>query len=197
MRIIAGQLRGRKIHAPVSGVRPTSDRVRESIFSRLGDCAGSRVLDLFAGSGALGLEAISRGADGAVFVERSGRVVTALRATLRAFSVEGQTEVLKLDARGGIRRLSKREVQFDLVFIDPPYADYAELPGLLSFVVASDLLAPASEVVVEFASRDEPSLELELIEGLSVDSRRQYGETTVVWLSPRTGGHESLGSGTE
>ena len=101
MRIIAGQLRGRKFQAPVSGVRPTSDRVRESIFARLGDCADCQVLDLFAGSGALGIEAISRGAKGAIFVERSGRVVAALAATLKRFSVEDRTEILKLDARGG------------------------------------------------------------------------------------------------
>ena len=197
MRIIAGHLRGRKIQAPVSGVRPTSDRVRESIFARLGDCAGCQVLDLFAGSGALGLEAISRGAESAIFVERSGRVVSALAATLKRFEVEDRTEVLKLDARGGLRRLSERGVQFDLVFFDPPYADFEALPGLLSTMVDSKLLAPSGVVVVESASRHESSLELEFIDGLSVESVRRYGETTVAWLRPRMGQNESLGSDTE
>ena len=197
MRIIAGQLRGRKIQAPVSGVRPTSDRVRESIFARLGDCADCQVLDLFAGSGALGIEAISRGAKGAIFVERSGRVVAALAATLKRFAVEDRTEILKLDARGGLRRLSQRGIRFDLVFLDPPYADYETLPGLLSTMIDSQLLAPSGVVVVESSSRNESSLQLELIDGLSVESVRRYGETTVAWLRPRLGHNESLGGDTE
>ena len=197
MRIIAGQLRGRKIQAPAGGVRPTSDRVRESIFARLGDCAGCQVLDLFAGSGALGLEAISRGAERAVFVERSGRVVAALAATLKRLAVEERTEVLKLDARGGLKRLAQRGIRFDLAFLDPPYADYAALPGLLSTLVDSKLLAPSGVVVVESASRHESSLELELIDGLSVESVRRYGETTVAWLRPRMDQNESLGGDTE
>ena len=197
MRIIAGELRGRKIQTPVSGVRPTTDRVRESIFARLGDCAGCQVLDLFAGSGALGLEAISRGADRVVFVERSGRVVAALADTLKRFAVENRTEVLKLDARGGLRRLSQRGVRFDLIFLDPPYADHAALPDLLSMLVALKLLASSGVVVVESSSRNESSLELELLDGLSVDSVRRYGETTVAWLRPRMGHNESLGSDTE
>ena len=190
MRIIAGELRGRKIGAPVRGVRPTADRVRESLFARLPAIAGGQVLDLFAGTGSLGFEALSRGAGHVTFVDRSAPVIGALRSTVQSLSLESRVDVLKLDARGAIRRLVQRGMRFDLVFLDPPYADYAELPGLLESLVHSDLLNDSAWIVAEFSTRNEQDLKLEWMTGISVDSVRTYGETTVAWLSPSQGARE-------
>ena len=197
MRIIAGELRGRKIGTPVRGVRPTADRVRESLFARLPASGGGQVLDLFAGTGSLGLEALSRGADHVTFVDRSAPVVGALRSTIENLSLEARVDVLKLDARGAIRRLVQRGMRFDLVFLDPPYADYAELPGLLESLVQSDLLSESAWIVVEFSTRNAQDLKLEWVTGISVDSMRTYGETTVAWLSPSQGARELCGGDTE
>ena len=90
MRVVAGELRGRRIKAPPGGIRPTADRVREALFSILGDVSGLRVLDLFAGSGALGIEALSRGAAEAVFVDSDRRAVAGVRANLEALGLRGR-----------------------------------------------------------------------------------------------------------
>ncbi|MCD4689929.1 16S rRNA (guanine(966)-N(2))-methyltransferase RsmD [bacterium] len=123
MRIIAGELRGRKIEAPRgSSVRPTYDRVRESLFATIdGRLLDARVLDLFAGTGSLGIESLSRGARSAVFVERDPGVVAHLRRTIERLEITDRCQVFRSDA---IRFVSsRRSVQdpFDIVFADPPY----------------------------------------------------------------------------
>ena len=127
MRITGGQLRSRALKAPKgTSTRPTSDRVREALFSILGDeCDGARVLDLYAGTGALGLEAISRGAVFAVFVERSKEALLALNANVRALGLENATRVVALPLERAARLLlaAPADERFDLVFADPPYAD--------------------------------------------------------------------------
>src|SRR3954465_7399669 len=126
MRIVAGRWGGRTLHAPRGrSTRPTSDRVREALFSILGPLDGARVLDLFAGSGALGLEALSRGAAAATFVERERLALRALRDNVADLGADA--EVVAADARVFLRAARERGAQYDLVFLDPPYRAAAGL----------------------------------------------------------------------
>jgi 16S rRNA (guanine966-N2)-methyltransferase len=179
LRIIAGTLRGRTLTAPPSGVRPTSDRVRESLFSRLGDVEGCRVLDLFAGSGALGIEALSRGAESLVAVDRAGRSVAAIERNLERLGVDDQARVMRSEARGALKRLAAAGERFDLVFLDPPYDADAVVPAL-SALVESGVLGSEATVVVETAKRHP----LEPVDGLVLRDQRTYGDTVLSWLVP-------------
>ena len=180
MRVTGGALRGRRLRAPRQGVRPTSDRVREAVFAVLGDLAGARVLDLYAGAGTLGIEALSRGAASVVFVERAERSVVVLRANLEELALEPVGRILRSDAVRALRRLADQEACFDLVFVDPPYAS-DEAARALSALADGNLLAPEATVVVE-ASRRHP---VAPVEGLvSIDERR-YGDTLITLLTPR------------
>lgn len=151
VRIIAGRWRGRRLRFPAdAGIRPTPDRVRETLFNWLqGDIAGARCLDLFAGSGALGIEALSRGADSVVLVEREPRVAAYLRETLKALDAHAG-EVRLGDAAAFLRDAGRR---FDVVFLDPPFADQALAP-LLVTLAACGQLAPQARVYIEHAARD-------------------------------------------
>ncbi len=132
MRVIAGSCRGRRLRTPPgTGTRPTADRVREAIFDVLGsmlDLADLRVLDLFAGSGALGIEALSRGAASAVFVERDRDAVAAIRANLATLGLSDRAAVVRAEVGTW---LAGRSQPADLVLCDPPY-DFDDWPGLLS-----------------------------------------------------------------
>lgn len=170
MRIVAGQWRGRRLVAPPGrDTRPTSDRVREAVFSILGPIDGAAVLDLFAGSGALGLEALSRGAARATFVERAPAALRALRANVDA--LRAQADVRARDVRAFVRDASDAGGPYDLVFLDPPYRDAAGLGPALHLV---PLLAPAARVVGE-SDRRAP---LDLA-GLEVTDERRYGDTLI------------------
>lgn len=179
MRIIAGSLRGREIGPVPEGVRPTTDRVRESLFSALGDVSGLKVLDLFAGTGALGLESYSRGASEVVFVDRSRRVLRALQRRIERLGLD-EAEELRLvpgEADRALRRLAAEKVVFDLVFVDPPYADRLPEP-LLGSLFAGPLLSREAVVVVERSKRHPvPS-----IPGSRQCEERRYGETILTWL---------------
>ena len=119
VRITGGRLSGRRVTVPGGAVRPTADRVRESLFARLGDLAGKRVLDLFAGSGALGFEALSRGATSVVFVDRSPSVLATVRQNAEALGVAGAVELRRGEASAVLGRLAG-SAGFDLAFVDPP-----------------------------------------------------------------------------
>lgn len=174
MRIVAGRYGGRRLTAPKGeGTRPTSDRVREALFSALGPLDGARVLDLFAGTGALGLEALSRGAEHVVFVERDRRALTALRANVAALDVPpGAVEVRPGEARGALRAARERGDDYDLVFLDPPYRLAPALGAELTEGLAG-LLAPGARVVAEMDRR--APLEL----GLPCTLDRRYGDTQI------------------
>jgi 16S rRNA (guanine966-N2)-methyltransferase len=166
MRIIAGEWRGRRLNAPRgSDVRPTTDRVRESWFSILGSrIQGASVLDLFCGSGALGLEALSRGAAGAVFVDRSRKALQALERNIRELGAEDRARVVSGDALGFVKGLSP--AAFDLALVDPPYDR-----GFAPRVVEAWCTVPfARELWVEHRSSED------LPECGEVD-RRRYGDT--------------------
>lgn len=177
MRVIGGELRSRQLLAPPRGVRPTSDRVREALFGRLGSLAGSRVLDLYAGTGALGIEALSRGAEGAVFVEHADRSLAVLRRNLASLGLEQRARVLPADVAVAARRLGKQRERFDLVLLDPPYAA-DDVPRALEAVCAADLLGPEAVVVVESAKRHP----WHAVAGLRKVDERDYGDTRVTQL---------------
>jgi 16S rRNA (guanine966-N2)-methyltransferase len=177
MRVTGGRLGGRRLVAPPKGVRPTADRVRESLFARLLDLDGVNVLDLYAGTGALGIEALSRGAAHVVFVERSHASVNALRRNLRTLELDACTRVVRSEVSGALRRLADEGLRFDLVLADPPYEDDA-IADSLGLLVTEQLLAPDALVVVE-RSRRHP---LPSIAGLVSHESRRYGDTELEWL---------------
>jgi 16S rRNA (guanine966-N2)-methyltransferase len=156
-RLIAGVAGGRRLKVPAVGVRPTGDRAREALFSSLGsllDLDGAHVLDLYAGSGALGLEALSRGAASAVFIESGQRVLPVLRANLAAVDLPGGRVI------GGsvpVVVAGPPPVTFDLVFADPPYdTPLPDVLGVLQSLVAHGWLAAGAVLVVERSSRERP-----------------------------------------
>jgi 16S rRNA (guanine966-N2)-methyltransferase len=172
VRVVAGLYRGRRLVAPPGGeTRPTSDRVREALFSILGAAVeGAHVLDLYAGSGALGIEALSRGAASAVFVDHSQKAIAAVRTNLDALGIDAV--VRRAEARAALRPPPEPFYPYDLVFLDPPYRRAAELGRELSEALPP-VLAPGARVVSE-SDRREP---LELAFPL-VDERR-YGDTII------------------
>jgi 16S rRNA (guanine966-N2)-methyltransferase len=176
VRILAGRWKGRRLDVPREA-RPTSGRAREALFDILQDSiVGGRVLDLFAGSGAIGLEALSRGAAEAVFVETDRR---ALDVNLsRCAPAEAAIEIFEGDVRRAVDLLSRDGRRFDLVFADPPYSrGVSALPGSVG-----DLVAPGGRLVIQTDS-DEGEPE---IAGLAAPARRAYARN-VFWLFERSG----------
>ncbi len=174
MRVIAGRLGGRRLQAPRGNTtRPTSDRVREALFAMLGELDGARVLDLFAGTGALAIEALSRGARTAVFVERDVGALRVLNANLKTLEIPAESvQVRRGDALAALRSAREREETYDLVFIDPPYRQARELGPELSAMLPM-LLGPDARVVVESDRRAPLQLEL------AVERERRYGDTSI------------------
>ncbi len=172
MRVIAGRWGGRRLAAPRgAATRPTSDRVREALFSILGDRVhDARVLDLFAGSGALGLEALSRGAATATFVDSAPAAVTAVRANLEALG--GEAEVRRSDAVRFLRAAPGQTRQYDLVLLDPPYRLAERLGRELSEALPA-VLAPSALVISESDHRAPLPLDLPL------KDERRYGDTLI------------------
>lgn len=157
--------------------------MREALFARLGPLDGVRVLDLYAGSGALGVEALSRGAARAVFVERAPRSLAVLRENLAALELGGRARVEPGDAARVIRRLAARGERFDLVLLDPPYAS-AELARALVALRQAGLLAPRATLVIE-SGRRHPLPE---VAGFAVRDQRRYGETLITRLAEEAAG---------
>jgi 16S rRNA (guanine966-N2)-methyltransferase len=170
MRVVAGVYRGRRLRAPAGlDTRPTSDRVRESLFAILGDrIDGAHVLDLFAGTGALGIEALSRGAETAVFVESDRRAVEAIQANLDTIEDPG-AELITGDA---FRWLMRAGRTFDIVLLDPPYSSARKLAGELSSALPP-VLADDALIVTESNKRDPLILDFPLAD------ERTYGSTRI------------------
>ncbi len=177
MRIIAGAKKGHRIAAPKGdNTRPTGDRVREALFNMLGPLDGARVADLFAGSGALGLEALSRGAERCVFVESGHAAARVIQANLLKLGLTGAS-VQKRDALAFLREEGARGMRYDLVLCDPPYGAWevleAELAELLPRVLAEDAV-----LAVETESRTEPDLPLDRV------TTRRYGSARITLFRP-------------
>jgi 16S rRNA (guanine966-N2)-methyltransferase len=175
MRVVAGELGGRHLVAPRGWkVRPTSDRVREAVFSALGDVAGMRVLDLYCGTGALGIEAISRGADTAILVDRDVRPAL---GNVRSLELQDRVDLVRADP---VKWLAPRPAageggaRFDLIFLDPPYKLADRLGPELDPHLPGHL-AEGGRVIVESAARSPLSLELPLLR------ERRYGRTLVTF----------------
>ena len=176
MRIIAGSHKGTTIYAPKSDTRPTGDRVREAAFNLIGPVDDMAVLDLFAGSGAMGLEALSRGASTAVFVDASRDAQLAIQRNLEKLRLTG-ARIVKADARKALAAEAASGRRYDLVLVDPPYAMFESLePTLARYLPA--LLAEEGLVVVETSKRYEP--ELPLTERTS----RVYGSARITVYEP-------------
>jgi 16S rRNA (guanine966-N2)-methyltransferase len=168
LRVVAGQFKGRRLQAPRgTRTRPTADRVREALFSMLGDVSGARVLDLYAGSGALGIEALSRGAASAVFVERDPQAVAAIERNLAAVGVEAL--VVREDA---MRYLARADGPFELVFCDPPYDSASRLAAPLAERLPV-LTAEDARIVTESDKRNPLELPFPLL------VERDYGDTRI------------------
>ena len=168
MRIIAGSHRGHRLVTPKgTDTRPTGDRVREAAFNLIGPVTGATVLDLFAGSGAMGLEALSRGAERAVFVESDRDAVRAIEANLDKLGL--RAAVMRGDAVRALAQEAAAGRRYDLVLVDPPYRMLADLMPRLQRHLAA-VLAPDGLLVVESDAREEP-----LVEGLAVRTSRRYG----------------------
>jgi len=171
MRIIAGSHKGHTIHAPRGrDTRPTSDRVRENVFNILGPLDGATVLDLYAGSGAMGLEALSRGAVRAVFVERDGDAARTIERNLDKLGLSGS--VLRQDAVTALATEAGSGRKYDLVLVDPPYDMYADIEPRLARYLPS-VLADDGVVVVETDVRVEPELPL------AQQTSRKYGSVRI------------------
>ena len=171
MRIIAGTHGGRELTAPKGrATRPTSDRVREALFSILGNVGDLRVLDLFAGSGALALEALSRGAAEATLVDSAGPAVTVIRRNLAALGLDA--EVVRQPADRFLQAASRDARQYDLVFLDPPYRHASTLGRELTSAL-TPILARDARVVAESDRRSPLGLELSLLD------ERRYGDTLI------------------
>jgi 16S rRNA (guanine(966)-N(2))-methyltransferase RsmD len=173
MRIVGGNLGGRVLRAPHgAATRPTSEKVREAIFNILGSVEGAHVLDLFAGSGGLGIEALSRGAAHATFVDAGKPALAAVRGNLRELGLEGRATVLAMDAVLAARRMP--ETPWGVVFVDPPYASDLATRAVLALPPGS--LAPGARVVIEHDRRGTPP---DALGSLVRTDQRRYGDTMV------------------
>jgi 16S rRNA (guanine966-N2)-methyltransferase len=172
VRIVAGSRKGHRIAAPKGlATRPTGDRVREAVFNLVGPVDNAMVLDLFAGSGAMGLEALSRGARRCVFVEADRAAARVIQTNLDTLRLTGAV-VLERDALAVLRDEARAGQTYDLVLVDPPYGVWADLEERLG-VALPTVLAPSGLAVVETAAKVEPRLGLDLV------TSRRYGSARI------------------
>jgi len=180
MRVIAGSLKGRRLVVPRGATtRPTGDQVRIALMDTLTPwLPGARVLDLFAGAGGVGFEALSRGALDATFVEHEARAVAALDANIAALGVRTQARVLRLDAGRALRRLAADGERFGIVFLDPPYAtDLAT--RTLEALGAGGVVAPGTIVVAQHLTKRAAASEVGVLKAFRA---RRFGETTLTFF---------------
>lgn len=178
MRVISGSAKGHKLIAPNSPrVRPALDKVRGAIFNILFDVSGSRVLDLFAGSGAVGIEALSRGAKEAVFVEEWSRAIESIERNLAHCKLSNHAHIISGDVLKTVSHLSKKNKHFDLIFVDPPYLK-SLVNTTLKQLAVSTLITTDTLIVVEH----HPKEPIEVPCGLTLTDNRKYGQTRVSFL---------------
>ena len=181
MRVIAGEAKGRRLKAPKGReLRPTADRVKEALFNILPhDLSGRKVLDLFAGTGSLSVEALSRGAEEAVLVDVSKDAAQVIEENLRLLKFTAKSRVLTAPVFKSVRMLARRKERFDLIFLDPPYDK--ELVGeTLKAVAAEGLLAQSGVAVAEHSVREKVQ---ERYGALVLTDRRRYGDTQLSFFA--------------
>jgi 16S rRNA (guanine(966)-N(2))-methyltransferase RsmD len=180
MRVISGTAKGRRLASfRGEGIRPTSDRVKEALFniivSNFGPLDGKKVLDLFSGTGNLGVEALSRGAGRAVFVDESQKSVNIIKKNIEICGLADRSEALRSSVETAIRLLSKKGGIFNLVFLDPPY-EKGLVEKTLEDVVKEGIVEDGAVVIAEHSLRERPSDEYD---GLTLIDRRKYGDTEI------------------
>ena len=186
-RVIAGSAKGTRLRAPGPGTRPFSDRVKQTLFAILEpEIEGARVLDLFAGSGAAGIEALSRGAAAAVFVEKDPGAVSVIEANLQASRLAGPAaEVARADVLAWLARPISDRAPFDLVLVDPPYSDVDVMRDVLEALgSATAPVAPDARVVAKHFWRDRPP---DRIGMLAVERDRRFGESALTFYRREEG----------
>ncbi|MFB3924955.1 MAG: 16S rRNA (guanine(966)-N(2))-methyltransferase RsmD [Syntrophales bacterium] len=176
VRIIGGGAKGCRLFMPRhSRVRPTTGRVKESLFNILGPLENKSFLDLFAGTGSIGIEALSRGAANSVFIEKDPVMVEALKRNLRKCGFESRGEVMAMTVAKGVSLLERRGTFFDIAFADPPYGE-GYVDGTLRLLSRGALLAPGGVVVVQHSLKEEfPACP----ENMVLIDQRRYGDTGI------------------
>ena len=166
MRVIAGKFRSRRLKGlGTLPIRPTSDRLRETLFNVLGaSLEGSFFIDVYAGTGAVGIEAISRGARDAVFIESNASAARLIRKNLESLGVRSGAELIETDAARGLERMTARRLLADFIFLDPPFQKIDELVEILELLDASHLLAPYGIIIAEHSRRAELPLRFTRLE---------------------------------
>jgi len=181
MRVIAGHAKGRRLFTPkTETIRPVLDQVKEAIFNILFDVTGLKVLDLFAGTGAMGIEALSRGSKEAVFVDSLKHAVQLIGKNLDTCGFAGKATVLEMSADRAINVLSRQEKKFDLIFVDPPYQKRF-VQKTLKTLAESSLFTPDTVIITEHHPKEMPGD----IAGLSLTDSRKYGQTRVSFFKPK------------
>jgi 16S rRNA (guanine966-N2)-methyltransferase len=173
MRVVSGELKGRILKAvPGTSTRPTTDKVKESLFNMIGPYfTGGTGLDLFAGSGGLGIEALSRGLEKVIFVDRDGKAIHIVNENLKSCGLENKAEVYRNDAVRALKAIQKRDITFNFIFLDPPYKKQ-QLVKLLEIIANEKLIHEDGLVVCEHAS----DIQLpESIGGLKQARNEKYG----------------------
>lgn len=180
MRVISGTLKGRRLVAPGGmATRPTADRIKESVFNILAtDVHDKRVLDLFAGTGALGIEALSRGAVFAAFIDQANTALSAIRQNIRTLGLEDRTRVIRWNLLKNINCLGSLQQTFDLVFMDPPYEAGAVAPTLTA-LAECPALAPGARLVVEHSVCESIPFPMK---SLALSDQRRFGKTLVSFM---------------
>ena len=178
MRVISGTAKGHKLVAPKSPrTRPALDQVKEAVFNILFNVENLKVLDLFAGCGSVGIEALSRGAVDAVFVEEWDKAIESIRRNLNHCKLESRAIILKSTVEFAIKKLKKQNRKFDLIFVDPPYLKNLVNPTLL-LLANSSLVTENTRIIVEH----HPKEPIEPTEGLRLTDTRKYAQTCITFL---------------
>lgn len=180
MRVISGSARGRKLKAPEGlTTRPTTDRIKESLFNIIAaDLYECRFLDLFSGSGSMGIEAISRGAKKAVFVDNNRNSVAVINENIKATRFEERAEVMNCDVSNAIARLGSLGEKFDIIFMDPPY-NKGLVESALTYIVKENILADDGYIIAEQSQEDK----IPEVQGLEVFRIKDYKITKMTFLS--------------
>jgi len=180
MRVIAGKFKGRKLKT-VQGemTRPTGDKVKEAVFHKMGPFfAGGYCLDLFAGSGSLGIEAISRGMDKCIFIEKSSTAFRTIQKNVHLLQIDHQCEIYRNNAYRAIQILAKKQQQFDLILVDPPYerGNYLEI---INKIIKENILRAYGFLYIEYSPKKEISFQSEMFE---LVHEKKYNSTTCVMI---------------
>lgn len=180
MRVIAGLAKGLQLKAPnTHKVRPAADKVKGAIFNILGDISGARVLDLFAGSGSVGIEALSRGAQNCTFVEADRNIAAYIQKNLDHCKLQKNAQVMIRKVDQALLWLDKKGQHFDLIFVDPPYDKNLVRPTL-ELLADFSLLTPHTLLVIEHSPRELPQQEI-----LEISDQRKYGQTLISFMKAK------------